>query len=490
MQDKVNLIVDNVHTKIEGSLERNIFDKLRKEIGYRPENADFMVQHTNPNWDGWITTLRSKNKEYFFPTGVTGKVRDFLKNHKVDVTIKDLRQVPKPEDGYELSETLTPRPYQEKVVKKCIKKQRGYFQGATGCGKTLIGSMLIAELGISPFIFYVPSIDLLEQAASEIEKFVLFHKVPLQVGRIGGGYCEIEDINVMTVQTAVRALGEKYKAYDDEDKVQKDDEKVKSRYKDIADLIRAAKGYIGDECHIWRSDTCQSISTASKSAYYRIGLSATPRADSGDDILIDACFGRLIEKISASHLIKLGYLVKPKIKFVPVNNMRGSPDIHYQTIYKNAIAQNAYRNDLIAKLTTNLHDAGKNILVLVKQIEHGKILNSLIDNSTFINGTSSKKSRREQLASVRDGKSRITIGSTIADQGVDCKPWDTLILAGSGKSPVRALQRVGRVLRLFPGKTEATVIDFWDNCKYMLSHAKKRKAIYETEPEFKISFMK
>ena len=64
-----------------------------------------------------------------------------------------------------------------------------------------------------------------------------------------------------------------------------------------------------------------------------------------------------------------------------------------------------------------------------------------------------------------------------------------MILAGSGKSSTRALQRVGRTLRPYKDKTEATVIDFEDHCKYMLGHSRKRKKIYQTEPEFNIDVL-
>jgi len=90
---------------------------------------------------------------------------------------------------------------------------------------------------------------------------------------------------------------------------------------------------------------------------------------------------------------------------------------------------------------------------------------------------------------MRQGLPQITIASVIFDEGIDCKPLDTLILAGGGKSPTRALQRIGRILRPYPNKREAIAVDFMDNCKYMQSHSSKRASIYETEEEFNIEIM-
>ena len=64
------------------------------------------------------------------------------------------------------------------------------------------------------------------------------------------------------------------------------------------------------------------------------------------------------------------------------------------------------------------------------------------------------------------------------------KILDALILAGSGKSSTRALQRIGRTLRPYEGKTNAIVIDFYDDCTYLRDHSKRRRSIYETEPRF------
>jgi len=61
---------------------------------------------------------------------------------------------------------------------------------------------------------------------------------------------------------------------------------------------------------------------------------------------------------------------------------------------------------------------------------------------------------------MREGAPSITIASVIFDEGIDCRPLDTLILAGGGKSATRSLQRIGRILRPYEGKTKAIAVDF------------------------------
>ena len=91
---------------------------------------------------------------------------------------------------------------------------------------------------------------------------------------------------------------------------------------------------------------------------------------------------------------------------------------------------------------------------------------------------------------MKDGKLDVLIASKIFDQGVDIPELDALILAGSGKSSGRALQRIGRVIRKNDGKSIAIVVDFYDNAKYLRDHSEIRRKVYETEPAFSIKFPK
>ena len=87
---------------------------------------------------------------------------------------------------------------------------------------------------------------------------------------------------------------------------------------------------------------------------------------------------------------------------------------------------------------------------------------------------------------MKNGELDLLIASKIFDQGVDIPQLDALILAGSGKSSGRALQRIGRVIRTNPGKSNAIVVDFYDNAKYLKDHSQRRIDIYKSEPGFKI----
>ena len=245
-------------------------------------------------------------------------------------------------------------------------------------------------------------------------------------------------------------------------------------------------------CQHWKADTCQLVARELKSAYYTFATSATPYRDTGDDLMIQACFGKKIEVITATELIEHPneYLVRPHIKMV---HIKGKPSKfkQYQSIYKDRVVDNDYYNNCIANIANTYIDNDRLVLVLVQQIEHGKKLAEMIKGAQFLSGKSSKKKRITGLKNLRNHYIRCLIGSVIFDEGVDVRPLDTVILAGQGKSPVRAMQRIGRICRpyTYPDgtkKTKATAIDFVIHDRFLFDHAKKREKMYRTEPAYNV----
>ena len=132
----------------------------------------------------------------------------------------------------------------------------------------------------------------------------------------------------------------------------------------------------------------------------------------------------------------------------------------------------------------------------MKNLRHGDILLEKFEELGlevyFVRGSISGDERNRVRLDFLKGKIDIIVASVVYDQGVDLPNLDALVLGGSGKSSTRALQRIGRVIRPNPkaGKTDAVVVDFIDNAKYLLSHTAKRTEIYRTEPGFKLKLPK
>jgi superfamily II DNA or RNA helicase len=130
-------------------------------------------------------------------------------------------------------------------------------------------------------------------------------------------------------------------------------------------------------------------------------------------------------------------------------------------------------------------------MVLVREINHGARLAEALSESLgmdvpFLSGKDDSTLRNSVIQDLRDSRCRVLVATTIADEGLDIKPLQGLVLAGGGKCSTRALQRIGRVLRPFPAKKGAEVTDFDDNAKFLVQHSAARLKIYQTEPEFQI----
>jgi len=484
----------NLPLHIVDDKKRCIGDILYDEVAYEIAGARF-IRMNRPNWDAKIhlyKKIKKSNSEGKFLTGLFARVITIVHEHTgIIPDVVDNRIIPEKTLDLTWNEKdFKIRDYQSKVITSALTKGRGILELCTGSGKTIIASKLIQEIGISPFIFYVLTKDLMYQSKQRLESSI----IGLDVGIIGDGKCEIRDVNVMTIQTATtaynenRGLSSELKKLDwDDDEIEllktEDLSHVKKRKDDIKKLIEEAKGIFFDEVHHSASKTCQKTIEKSTKSYYLFGGSATPRRSDNAEMMIEGLFGRNIGKITASDLIRKGFLVKPDIYYVKLKNPKVRVD-NYEDDYKKNIMENEERNDVIASLANRLKDQNYNTLILIQRIEHGNLLNEKIPGSVFIHGKTSQKIRTQSLEDLKNGKIKVLIGSTIADEGLDISTLSALIMAGGGKSSNRAKQRVGRVIRTSAGKTKALVFDFHDKGQFVGKHAKSRFNILKEEEEF------
>ena len=479
----ISLVIDNIDTKIAGALSDAILDKISDALSYKTSiyNGAKFIEVENKMF------LR---KPRTFPTGLCSNVAKIFDDNGVDFDIIDRRKITHRKEPITLLANL--RDYQQTIVDEAIKNQRFIVQVATGGGKTVIASGIIARLNVKT-LFMVHTGDLFKQAHDELSKFL---GVP--IGRIGGGYCEIRDINVCMIQTLHAVMGKEYVPFDEIEKDSPYDtsEDDSSKFNQIRMLLEQAECVLVDECHHISSDSYVNIMRACRNSFYKGGLSATPLRGDGRDMVLKAYAGSMIGKISASYLISKGWLIKPKIYYLQgtSNSKYKLEKKKYNGIYKKYITESVYRNTKIVDCTVRLTEMKMKVLITVATKKHGFHLLRMIQErlpdvkSEFIHGSVKRDERSSFLDRMRAGDLDVLIGTSLADEGLDIPILNALILAGGGKSATRMIQRVGRVLRKDPKglKTEAIVIDFKDNVRYLLGHYKQRREILESEPEFEI----
>ena len=149
------------------------------------------------------------------------------------------------------------------------------------------------------------------------------------------------------------------------------------------------------------------------------------------------------------------------------------------------------RNGLVLNAAKALVTKGYQTLVLFNSLKHGKILYELFEehmSCAILDGSNSKEEREKVKKDLMNHKIDCVLASRIFDIGVDIPSLSGLVIACGGKSTVKALQRVGRVIRKYPGKKFAVVIDFADQAPYLDNHSKARYRIYTSEDGFDVSW--
>ena len=486
----VKISIGNATTRIIGTLPEEVHKDLDSILSHSPKNAHHIKSVKEGRWDG-IFHLYQKTYGQSFPTGLLSFVTRILEKHNIEFIKEDGRARPienlphltfTPFDGYQK------RDYQQFTIDRAYSKTRGLLKMATGAGKTLAVAELIGRIKTGPFMFYVLTQDLMDQAYEALSS-----TLNEPIGMIGGGQFDVQKINVCTIQTAVRAVNLKNRKFkisdyrfDEEDIWDKTEFLKEDKLEILRKLIHQTKGLYVDECHHVSSRSIQDVLNASPSAFWRYGGTATPYREDGAEILIQASFGKKIVDISASYLIEKGFLLEPYIIFEPI--FHSCPFDSYQKIYPYCVSKNPDFNSHVADQANFLIENGQSVLVLVQHIQHGKELQKLINGSFLVTSKLTKKNRKETIQKMRDGEIKCMIGTSLADEGLDIPVIDAVLMAGGGASSTRVHQRIGRALRInkLRKNAKALIIYYHHHEKYLDKHAKKAMKIMKTEPKFNI----
>jgi len=196
---------------------------------------------------------------------------------------------------------------------------------------------------------------------------------------------------------------------------------------------------------------------------YLIGLTATPYRPDGFNRLLDFYFGsnKIIRELQREHKVyKVDTGFKPEIEL----GMNGK--VNWCKVLESQ-AMDESRNDLIVDIIEYFKD--RNILVLVKRVEHGCTLERML------------KEKGETVTSLLgknqtfDSSARILIGtSSKVGTGFDHPKLDTLLLAADVEEYF--IQYLGRCMRTKDGVPY--VIDLVDDNSILKKHYRTRKSTY------------
>ncbi len=402
---------------------------------------------------------------------------DYLRNSGVDFEDHVLDNVI-PSPLYENVE-IELREYQEEAVERWMTDKRGVIVLPTGAGKTHVALKVIRELSVSTLVV-VPTLALLDQWLEKLSIFGEYY-----VGEFSGRRKELKPITVTTYDSAyinAEELGDKF-------------------------LL-----LVFDEVHHLPAESYRQIAEMSI-APYRLGLTAFPeREDRLHELLPDLVGGivyrlypddlsgeylanyvveRIYVPLTEKELEEYGrraerfkrFIAKRKIRLSNVEDFR-------EIVMRTGIDEEAYEAlrswDEARKIAFNSKNKLKKLRELLEKHRGDKIIiftrhNDLVYliSRVFlipaITHKTDKKERSEILKLFREGKYKAIVSSQVLDEGVDVPDANVgIIVSGTGSSR-EFVQRLGRILRLAPGKDTAVLYELISKETGEVSVSKRRR---------------
>ncbi len=464
-----------------------------------------MPPYKKGTWDGYISLYQRRAGT--FPGGLADRTLARLQELDVDVRVEDRSRPPlvEPQLAGGIS-NIDLRPYQVDACDRAVVAKRGVIDAATGTGKTEIFGEVIRRLSCRSLII-VASRDLARQTIRR------FRGTDSQPGRLHfpnadpeGLYGIVGDdldspglITAALYQTLVRRLMPVCERCGHAGELDQQTCDVKERTKQgirrcggaldftetevMREWLASFDALFLDEAHRSAAKSWWPVVTTCP-AYYRFGLSATPfKSDPITELKLVGATGEVFYSFPAVKAIEEGVLAKPFVTIVksdfPV--MLDEEEVQYMDAYRDDLVDHEKRNRLIADIAYGTSQGwGVPTLILVLWREQGRnirrALRQLDLKVEFIDGTASTDQRQTAMDALGNGTNKCLISSGILDEGVDVPAIGALVLAGGGKARHKVIQRIGRGLRVVPGKDYLAVFDFDDahSPKYLLKHSRQR----------------
>ena len=425
------------------------------EEKYTLKNPEYATLKRLGKWTGGVPRhlylYEKRGTHYILPYGC---LPTLTKNFKFDVI--DFRHHQSHPVNYHQKD-MGLRPYQKDAWLKMMLNVVGILQAPAGSGKTQIGLQLVFSLKRRA-LWLTHTKDLVDQTYERALQFV----DPSLVSKTTEGRVDIsEGLTVATVQT-MSALD-------------------LAKYRDVWDVI------IVDECHRC-SGTPAKMRMFTKvlsnlDAPNKYGLSATVhRADGLIDTTM-AYLGQIIHEIPREAVEEYVMPVTIKKRYTGIPLGEECLDTDGTIVFQKVIAylcENETRNTQIIHDLLNCSEQYN--LVLSQRVGHLATLAKGLpkDDTAIVTGKTPKAKREQALQDARDGKIHYLLSTyQLAKEGLDIPRLENVFLVTPQKDYAIVTQSIGRVARLYEGKSKATAYDYVDRFGYAEKCWKARMRTYK-----------
>jgi len=458
--------------------EQSVEYELSDHFKFRVPNFQFNPKFKARIWDGFIRFFNRSKKTIY--KGLLEDIIKFCEDREYEVELDPaLIQDQKKISLKDFLSTITHfqlRDYQIDAVETAVAKKRTLLLSATASGKSLIIYSLLRYYSEQKCLVIVPTINLVGQMISDFSEYA----------------SKDSNFNVDSECHAIYAGQNKHT-----------DKRIvvstwQSLYKLPKSYFDQFEFVLVDECHLAKSTSIKDILENMTNAKYRFGTTGTLDGMLTNKMVIQGLLGPVYKVTTTNKLIEQGYLSSLSVKCVILKYSEAERKLARKFKYVDEVdfvLSHEKRNKFITNLTLSCKH---NTLLLFNFIErHGKILFEMIkekldqQKSTrkifFVSGATDADTRNEIRSIVEKETDAIIVASSaVFSTGVNIKNLVNVIFSHSGKSRVRTLQSIGRVLRI--GNTDfANLYDIVDDLShkkhksYSLKHFVERYKMYQEE---------
>ena len=443
------------HITIPKTLPEILLQKIRVHLTYRNPAYDRLRSlGIRNNERKNISFFTEREQQITVPRGTAEFLVRLFFEHQITVKFSsnvefDKKSLPESQQVFGML-----RDYQKECVEKMLACVQGYVVLPCGGGKTFLGAAAALFSGQSTIVL-VHTTDLLSQWKDTFRKLGASN-----IRLIGGGNennfspLRKKEVCVATVQTLDRSIEGPALSF-----------------------LNSAGTIILDEAHHCPAEMFQRVLQASR-ARYRWGLTATPHRADGFGFLLPMIIGAKLFEMKTKDLVRSNYLMLPKIIPVRVRHNVSFESLRNKKTGKlsmtkivSELSEDPERDSTIKYLCVQAVKAKRKVLLLVPRVEQAGKLALFLQKrgirSISVTSKMKKAERDKKLDLFRRGAFDVIVATQLADEGLDLPNLDTLIQTNGGRAEGRAVQRVGRIMRIKEGKKQPIVLDIVDGGPFL-----------------------
>ena len=461
---------------------------LSEAFTFFVDGYKFIPSYRNKLWDGKIRLYDARRRT--LPYGLLYKSLQFISERgyevKLDPNLKpenvhskeELLDFVKSLDIRSKGKTIEPREYQVEAFIRSITQQRSLVISPTGSGKSLIIYMLIRYFlahSKNRALIVVPTTSLVEQMKKDFADYSSHDSAfdaDTVCHQIYSGK-EKHDFSANVVITTWQSA------------------------------INCGKNWftqfgmvIGDEAHLFKAKSLNTIMGNLVNARYRIGTTGTLDGSQCNELVLIGNFGPIHKVITTKNLIDNDTLADLNIQCIVLKHddvlRKAVAKMNYHSEIA-TIVEHPNRNQFISKLA--LTQKGNTLVIFNLVKKHGVPLYDMIKEMApegkkifYVSGEINAAEREtiREITESEDGAVIVASAGTFST-GINIKNLHNVIFAAPTKSQIRVLQTIGRGLRKSDNGQGTTIYDISDNLSwrkrknYTMKHAQERIEIYTRE---------